>query len=77
MLASALLFSALLLLLSTLEVDQDGFITEAEFKRNPDTKEAGWAEGIASGPLFQEETPGDQRSIFGIGFGVLRRTPWD
>ena len=59
------------------EVDQDGFITEAEFKCNPDTEEAGWAEGIARGPLFQEETPGDQRSIFGIGFGVLRRTPWD
>ena len=39
-----------------------------EFKRNPDTYEAGWAEGFARGPLFQEETPGDQRSIFVIGF---------
>ena len=48
------------------EVDQDGFITEAEFKCNPDTEEAGWAEGIARGPLFQEETPGDQRSISGM-----------
>ena len=36
------------------------------FKCNPDTEEAGWAEGIASGPLFQEETPGDQRSISGM-----------
>ena len=35
-------------------------------KCNPDTEEAGWAEGIARGPLFQEETPGDQRSIFGM-----------
>ena len=57
-----------------------GLITEAElnskmlvsallfsaFKCNPDTEEAGWAEGIARGPLFQEETPGDQRSIFGM-----------
>ena len=48
------------------EVDQDGFITEAESKCNPDTEEAGWAEGIARGPLFQEETPGDQRFISGM-----------
>ena len=55
------LFSSLLLSLS-----KDGFITEAEFKCNPDTEEAGWAEGIARGPLFKEETPGDQRSMFGM-----------
>ena len=58
----------------------DGLITDAElnskivvsallvsaFKCNPDTQEAGWAEGFARGPLFQEETPGDQRSISGM-----------
>ena len=38
---------------------------------------AGWAEGFARGPLFQEETPGDQRSVFGFGCGVLRLTPRD
>ena len=70
-------FSGVFLGTDRFEVDQDGFTTEAESKRNPDTKEAAWAEGFARGPLFQEETPGDQRSIFGIGFGVLRRTPWD
>ena len=55
----------------------DGLITEAElnpkmlvsallfsaFECNPDNEEAGWAKGFARVPLFQEETPGDQRSI--------------
>ena len=29
-------------------------------------RKAGWAEGIARGPLFQEETSGGQRYVFGL-----------
>ena len=29
-------------------------------------RKAGWAEGIARGPLFQEEIPGDQHIVFGL-----------
>ena len=63
------------------EFDKDSLITKAELDANmlasslfsssglvvrDADQEAGWAEGFARGPLFQEETPGDQLSRFGM-----------
>ena len=42
----------------------------------PTPEDAGWAEVIARGPLFQEETPGDQCAVF-VGVGQGEKDPDD